>query len=250
VTASVAAPKRSCPTAAAPAPNCVARSTGVKNEVSQIRARKESLEQVLAHRTYTTDSVKRAVASLEKGQGGGPEAARRAADYVEVEPQFEKPAEEFLHEELDYVVVQNWEQAETRSRFHPRRTRRAARRSWCIRNRTAMFAAICPSRRSVPRPASPRGLAIRCASRTASRIAAGGSDCRASASASLADDRAAAQRIGRQLSAPLLPVARWRLLSRPYGDGRQEDRRRSPGDEARSARTHGCALRSKQGRAG
>src|ERR1019366_2622360 len=41
---------------------------GLKTEVSQIRARKESLEQVLAHRTYTTESVKRLFASLEKGK--------------------------------------------------------------------------------------------------------------------------------------------------------------------------------------
>src|SRR4029077_557465 len=34
------------------------------------------------------------------------------ADYVEVDAQFEKPAEEFLHEELEYVVVENWQQAE------------------------------------------------------------------------------------------------------------------------------------------
>ena len=34
------------------------------------------------------------------------------ADYVEVDPQFEKPAEEFLHEELEYVVVESWQQAE------------------------------------------------------------------------------------------------------------------------------------------
>src|ERR1019366_6498666 len=37
----------------------------LKNEVSQTRARKESLEQVLAHRTYTTESVKRLCAALD-----------------------------------------------------------------------------------------------------------------------------------------------------------------------------------------
>ncbi len=42
----------------------------LKNEVSRIRARKESLEQVLAHRTYTTESVKRLFAALEKGKAG------------------------------------------------------------------------------------------------------------------------------------------------------------------------------------
>ncbi len=85
---------------------------GVKTEVSQIRARKESLEQVLAHRTYTTESVKRLFASLEKGKADDLKPLGVLADYVEVDPQFEKPAEEFLHEELEYVVVQDWQQAE------------------------------------------------------------------------------------------------------------------------------------------
>jgi len=34
------------------------------------------------------------------------------ADYVEVDPQYEKPTEEFLHDELEYVVVESWQQAE------------------------------------------------------------------------------------------------------------------------------------------
>ena len=89
------------------------RIDGLKNEVSQIRARKESLEQVLAHRTYTTDSVKRLFASLEKGKAADVQPMGVLADYVEVDPQFEKPAEEFLHEELEYVVVKTWQQAES-----------------------------------------------------------------------------------------------------------------------------------------
>jgi hypothetical protein len=32
-----------------------------------------------------------------------------------VDPQFEKPAEEFLHEELEYVVVENWRRPTTAS---------------------------------------------------------------------------------------------------------------------------------------
>ncbi len=84
----------------------------VKTEVSQIRARKESLEQVLAHRTYTTESVKRLFASLEKGKASELKPLGVLADYVEVDRQYEKPAEEFLHEELEYVVVESWEQAE------------------------------------------------------------------------------------------------------------------------------------------
>jgi chromosome segregation protein len=84
----------------------------LKSEVSAVRARKESIEQVLAHRSYTAESVKRLFASLEKGQAEEVKPLGVLADYVDVDPQFEKPAEEFLHEELEYVVVQNWDQAE------------------------------------------------------------------------------------------------------------------------------------------
>jgi chromosome segregation protein len=84
----------------------------VKTQVSQVRARKESLDQVLAHRTYTTESVKRLFASLEKGKADDLKPLGVLADYVEVDAQFEKPAEEFLHEELEYVVVETWQQAE------------------------------------------------------------------------------------------------------------------------------------------
>ena len=84
----------------------------LKTEVSQIRARKESLDEVLAHRSYTTESVKRLIASLESGQAAGLKPLGVLADYVEVDAQFEKPAEEFLHEELEYVVVESWQQAE------------------------------------------------------------------------------------------------------------------------------------------
>jgi chromosome segregation protein len=84
----------------------------LKGEVSEMRARKESLEQVLAHRSYTTDSVKRMFASLEERPADELRLQGVLADYVEVDPRFEKPAEEFLHEELEYVVVESWNQAE------------------------------------------------------------------------------------------------------------------------------------------
>jgi chromosome segregation protein len=85
---------------------------GLKSEVSQIAARKESLEQVLVHRTYTTDSVKRLFGALESGKAADLKPLGVLADYVEVEAQYEKPTEEFLREELEYVVVESWQQAE------------------------------------------------------------------------------------------------------------------------------------------
>ena len=64
------------------------------------------------HRTYTTDSVKRLFGALEKGKAADLKPLGVLADYVEVDAQYEKPTEEFLHEELEYVVVESWQQAE------------------------------------------------------------------------------------------------------------------------------------------
>ena len=88
------------------------RIDALRTECSELKARKESLEQVLAHRSYTTESVKRLFAALEKGRAPDLRPQGVLADFVEVDPQFEKPAEEFLHDELEYVVVENWAQAD------------------------------------------------------------------------------------------------------------------------------------------
>lgn len=88
-----------------------ARIDGLRTECSRLKARKESVEDVLAHRSYTTDAVKRLFAAIEKGKARDLKPLGVLADYVEVDPAHEKPVEEFLHEELEYVVVENWEQA-------------------------------------------------------------------------------------------------------------------------------------------
>jgi len=85
---------------------------GMKSEVSKISARKDSLEQVLVHRTYTTDSVKRLFGALESGKAADFKPLGVLADYVDVDAQYEKPIEEFLRDELEYVVVDSWQQAE------------------------------------------------------------------------------------------------------------------------------------------
>jgi chromosome segregation protein len=84
----------------------------LRNDTSRLRARKDSLEEVLSHRSYTTETVKRFFKAIEKGEAGGLQPQGVLADFIEVDPTFEKPTEEFLHEELEYVVVNNWQQAE------------------------------------------------------------------------------------------------------------------------------------------
>jgi chromosome segregation protein len=84
----------------------------LKTDGSRLRARRDSLEEILSHRAYTTESVKRLFTAIDQGQGGDLKPLGVLADFVDVDPVYEKAAEEFLHDELEYVVVENWSQAE------------------------------------------------------------------------------------------------------------------------------------------
>ncbi len=84
-----------------------------RSEFSRLKARKDSLEEILSHRAYTTETVKRFFTAVERGQVSGLKPVGVLADFVEVADRtFEKAAEEFLHEELEYVVVTDWSEAE------------------------------------------------------------------------------------------------------------------------------------------
>jgi chromosome segregation protein len=84
----------------------------LRGEAGRLKARKDSLEEILSHRAYTTESVKRFFTAIERGQAHDLRPVGVLADFVEVDPAFEKATEEFLHEELEYVVVRNWDDAE------------------------------------------------------------------------------------------------------------------------------------------
>ncbi|MFN0106837.1 MAG: chromosome segregation protein SMC [Bryobacteraceae bacterium] len=85
----------------------------VRAELSRLKARKDSLEEILSHRAYTTESVKRLFTAVERGETMALRPSGVLADFIEVDPAFEKAAEEFLHEELEYVVVKDWSQADS-----------------------------------------------------------------------------------------------------------------------------------------
>ena len=86
----------------------------LKTETSRLRARKDSLEEILSHRAYTAESVKRLFTAVEQNQSGGLKPAGVLADFVELsDPRFEKATEEFLHEELEYVVVRDFKDAQS-----------------------------------------------------------------------------------------------------------------------------------------
>ena len=84
----------------------------IRSEFSRVKARKDSLEEVISHRSYTTETVKRLFTAIAKGQANDLKPVGVLADFVEVDPQHERATEEFLHEELEYVVVRDWAEAE------------------------------------------------------------------------------------------------------------------------------------------
>jgi chromosome segregation protein len=84
-----------------------------RGTLSRQKARKDSLEEILSHRAYTTESVKRLFTAIEHGQIADFKPAGVLADFVEVkDPAWEKACETFLHDELEFVVVSGWTEAE------------------------------------------------------------------------------------------------------------------------------------------
>jgi chromosome segregation protein len=84
----------------------------LRAEGSRLRARSESLENILSHHSYTTESTRKLLSALEGGRAGAFKPEGVLADFVDVDPAWERAAEEFLHDELEYIVVKDWSQAE------------------------------------------------------------------------------------------------------------------------------------------
>ncbi len=88
-----------------------------KNRLDLLRAefatalgRKGSLEAVIAEHGYSNESVRRLFQSGVMQSGRAPVGV--LADFLEVEPQFEHVVEDFLRDELNYVVVKSWDAAD------------------------------------------------------------------------------------------------------------------------------------------
>jgi chromosome segregation protein len=76
------------------------------------KARRASLEQILNERTYTDDAVQKLFASSQNGDASaGFRAVGVLADYAEVEQEYESAIEQFLRDELEYVVVETFDVA-------------------------------------------------------------------------------------------------------------------------------------------
>ncbi len=79
------------------------------------RARRASVEQILNERSYTADAVQKLFASSQNGGEPAGTSGFRAvgvlADYAEVGQEYEHAIEQFLRDELEYVVVETFDVA-------------------------------------------------------------------------------------------------------------------------------------------
>jgi chromosome segregation protein len=86
-----------------------------REELSAARARRTSIEDILRERAYTADAVQKLFGAGGASDSATTESGFRAvgllADYAEVEEQYEGAIEQFLRDELEYVVVESFDQA-------------------------------------------------------------------------------------------------------------------------------------------
>ena len=83
----------------------------LRDSLSGVRARHSTLTQILNDRSYTADAVQKLFAANERGGGQNFHAVGVLADYAEVEEQHEVAIEQYLRDELEYVVVETYDHA-------------------------------------------------------------------------------------------------------------------------------------------
>jgi chromosome segregation protein len=83
----------------------------LRDSLAGLRARHSTLTQILNDRSYTTDAVQKLFAANERGGGQDFRAVGVLADYAEVEEQHEAAVEQYLRDELEYVVVETYDHA-------------------------------------------------------------------------------------------------------------------------------------------
>jgi chromosome segregation protein len=83
----------------------------LRNSLAGVRARHATLNQILNDRSYTAEAVQKLFAATERGASKNFRAVGVLADYAEVEEQHEAAVEQYLRDELDYVVVETYDHA-------------------------------------------------------------------------------------------------------------------------------------------
>jgi chromosome segregation protein len=90
------------------------RGDQLRGEVASLNGRRSSLEGLIRDHSYSTDTVKSLFrASARRSQQTGQQSTLGTlADFLEVDDQYGQLIDEFLREELNYIVVRDWHSAD------------------------------------------------------------------------------------------------------------------------------------------
>ena len=83
----------------------------LRDSLAAVRARHSTLTRILNDHSYTGESVQKLFAANERHGGQDFRAVGVLADYAEVQEQHEAAIEQYLSEELEYVVVETYDHA-------------------------------------------------------------------------------------------------------------------------------------------
>jgi chromosome segregation protein len=88
-----------------------AQADSLRGSLASVRARHSTLTQILGDHSYTGESVQKLFAANERSGGTDFRAVGVLADYAEVQEQHEAAFEQYMREELEYVVVETYDHA-------------------------------------------------------------------------------------------------------------------------------------------
>ena len=83
----------------------------LRQALSAERARHASIEKILSERAYTADAVQKLFEANGQAESRGFRAVGLLADYADVREEYEGAVEQFLRDELEYVVVESFDHA-------------------------------------------------------------------------------------------------------------------------------------------
>ncbi|HEY4381756.1 MAG TPA: chromosome segregation protein SMC [Acidobacteriaceae bacterium] len=89
------------------------RGDQLRGERATLEGRRSSLDALIREHSYSTDTVRNIFkANSRNGGSNGLSPVGTLADFLEVDGQYEGVVDEFLRDELNYVVVKSWDAAD------------------------------------------------------------------------------------------------------------------------------------------
>jgi chromosome segregation protein len=89
------------------------RGDQLRGEVATLNGRRNSLEALIKEHSYSTDTVRNIFKTdTYKQNTNGMAAVGTLADFLEVDGKYESVVDEFLRDELNYIVVKSWDAAD------------------------------------------------------------------------------------------------------------------------------------------